>query len=152
MLLVSLVTPSYLSCSGKESLRLPDWSKLLTLLILLLVGSPTVSSAHDCHHEQAKLDNPVAQNPEADATAAANPNKQPQFVENTHQRTDGKCTVLCCCEGMTHCGSSGGSISTLNGDVVTSAYDARAPRLPPAGNQAIPDLQLSSGLERPPKA
>jgi hypothetical protein len=138
---------------NKESLRLPGWLKLLSLLALVLVGSPTVASAHGGHEDEPVMSAEYVADRSAGQTAASDFSEQAHFFETAHHvPRGGPCSgSCCCCQGMTHCGASGCSLSALDGHDAFSAFDARGIRLVLFEDQLPPRLHSSSGLERPPK-
>jgi hypothetical protein len=132
---------------------LPVWLKLLTLLALVLVGSPTVASAHAGHEDEPALSAEYMADRNAEQGAAPNFSQQARFFEAAHRVPGGgPCTgSCCCCQGMSHCCASGCSLSALDGHDAFSTFDARGKRLVLLEDQLPPRLRPSSGLERPPK-
>jgi hypothetical protein len=133
---------------------LPSWLKLLSLLTLVLVGAPTVASAHGGHEDGSTTTwEYVAENPNVDQSATADPSEQARFFEASHRvPSDGTCNgSCCCCQGMAHCGPSGCSLSALDGRNAGPAIDPGATRLAFSENQLPPRLHCYSGLDRPPK-
>ena len=138
---------------NKESLRLPGWLKLLSLLALVLVGSPAVANAHGGHEsDPAETAEYVAER-NADQSVVLDLSEQARFFETAHHVPgSGPCSGSCCCyQGMTHCSASGCSLSALDGHHAFSAIDAPGTRLVLFEDQLPPRLRPSSGLERPPK-
>jgi len=134
-------------------MRLPRWVKLLSLLTLVLVGSPTIASAHAGHEDgPAAFSEYVAENPNVDRSVTAGSSKQTHFFEASRRIPgSGSCNgSCCCCQGMAHCGPSGCSLSALDGQVGLN-LDPGTTRLAFSENQLPPRLHCSSGLDRPPK-
>ena len=70
---------------------MPGWLKLLSLLALVLVGAPTVASAHGGHEDEPTTGWVyVAQNPNVDQSVAAGPSEHSRFFE-TSNRIPGGC-------------------------------------------------------------
>jgi hypothetical protein len=139
----------------KESLRLPGWLKLLSLLALVLVGSPTIASAHGGHDDGPTTAwGYVAEKPNVDRSATADSSQQAHFFEASRlvpgsEPCNGSC---CCCQGMAHCGPSGCSLSALVGHNDGSAISRETTRLAFSEYQLSTRFHCSSGLDRPPKA
>ena len=138
---------------------MPDWLKLLALMTLVMLGLPAVASAHGGQFDDEGLATTasVAAAETRDTGAASDlnaPVRACHFFEATQapgqtRHCTGSC---CCCQGMSHCGSSGGcSTSALAGLGTLPALDHEVTRIARFDDQVPKNLDPSFGLERPPR-
>ena len=135
---------------------MPNWLKLLAILTLMMLGLPAVASAH-CDHPgggdsatavvATVQDTVVAES----AGKSSAPAHSDHFYETSQLPIQKSCcTGSCCCQGMSHCGSSGGS-SMLIGSSPLVVPKLDATRIAHFEDQVLKHLDPAFGLERPPR-
>ena len=144
-------------CSNlKETRHLPNWPKLLAILTLMMLGLPAVASAH-CEHP-SDGDNTIAvveTVPDAVVAQSAGewstPTRSDYLFEASQTPSQKSCCIgSCCCQGMSHCGSSGGSsMFTGSSSLVVPKLDTT--RVAHFEDQVLKHLDPTFGLERPPR-
>ena len=132
---------------------MPNWLKLLAMMTLVIVGLPAAASAHGGDFDSDGVTT-SAYTAESRGTDAASETSLPAVLffeasQSPSQTHD--CTGSCCCQGMSHCSSSGGcSSSALNGNALL-AFDPRVARVATFDDRILKNLDPSFGLERPPR-
>ena len=136
--------------------HLPNWLKLLAILTLMMLGLPAVASAH-CEHPSdgdstiavvATVPNAVVAQ---SAGELSTPTRSDYFFEASQTPSQKSCCIgSCCCQGMSHCGSSGGS-SMFIGSSPLAVPKLDTPRIAHFEDQVLKHLDPTFGLERPPR-
>ena len=140
---------------------MPNWLKLLAILTLMMLGLPAVASAH-CEHPSDGDSTIAVVASVPDAVVAQSAGEQSAGELSTHTRSGyffeasqppsqkSCCTGSCCCQGMSHCGSSGGSSMFIGSSpLVVPKLDAT--RIAHFEDQVLKHLDPAFGLERPPR-
>ena len=146
---------SYCS-NSKETRHLPNWLKLLAILTLMMWGLPAVASAH-CEHPSDGgstiavvafvQDAVVAQS----AGELSTPARSDYFFEASQTPSQKSCCIgSCCCQGMSHCGSSGSS-SMFIGSSPLAVPKLDTTRIAHFEDRVLKHLDPAFGLERPPR-
>ena len=135
---------------------MPNWLKLLAILSLMMLGLPAVASAH-CDHPGdgdsatavvASVQNTVVAESAGELSA---PTHSDHFYETSQLPTQKSCcTGSCCCQGMSHCGSSGGS-SMFIGSSPLAVPKLDTTRIAHFEVRVLKHLDPAFGLERPPR-
>lgn len=123
------------------------WLSILALMLVVLLGLPTIASAHgladDGHAGISAGVGSIASDSQQHGAA---------FFENTSSMPSGHCNGDCCCSGPSHCAPCGPSAFALSQGGHLRIHPTSAGRLGPPRELLPHVIARIFGLERPPRA
>jgi hypothetical protein len=126
--------------------------KILPVIALVFLGLPAAANAHGGFDDDGVRAAPITvSDVKFDHSAEASSDAKTIVEASNSELPQKRCVGPCCTQGMSHCSSSCGAPSALNGrDAIIVFDDTFASKLRPHGS-SIASLDRKFGLERPPR-